>query len=535
MKPEKLTDHPDVLMIYQDRESVEPAISQIMELNLDFKAYKYHPKKLPRLAAIEPKVLMLSSNNVKNTIELYIEYLEEYQQHIAPHCAILLVSNAEASRAFLACENGLFDNYAIINPLNEPHRIKLVLLQELQLISKRTHSNLELLVSEGEDELASCIEHGLALKKTFLHETTKAEENIITATEDHIDNSDAKSVLQNLVGLTFEEMNENVSANIDDILKQLLALKKSNHLLKKDVEKFHSQKDKTVVGVNKGLLTKETNKAILESADTACFKVLIAEPSDLFTNVIDDIFSGTAFKYKLVNHGQDTLTQINMFKPDVVLLAYDLPVIGGIDITKRLREEGNNVPIIAYIHHKDRAEIKTWQPHGLSGKLIKPSRKSAILQSINKALKEPVVIKPQPKVAKKKAIEWQKDFSVGNKEIDEQHQTLFDMLDKLFRQEDTVKAIIQFNNLSSYIDLHFDAEENLLRQINYPETESHINLHNELREKFHVLRGKVKDYDIITMHRLAMFLYNWLENHILKHDMSYKAYAISIEEDSFMN
>ena len=124
MKPAKITNQPDIVMIYQERETVEAAIEQITELGLDFKTYKFNPSKLHSLTTLKPKVLLLSSNNIKNTIEFYINYLEEYEQNIAPHSAILLINNRETYRAYLACENGLFDDYAIINPLNEPYRFK---------------------------------------------------------------------------------------------------------------------------------------------------------------------------------------------------------------------------------------------------------------------------------------------------------------------------------------------------------------------------------------------------------------------------
>lgn len=536
MKPVKLPNNPDVVMIYHDRDSVEPAIQQIMELELDFKAYKLDPNKLHSLAAMKPKVLLLSSNNVKSTIQFYIDYLEEYQQNIAPHSAILLINNRETFRAYLACENGLFDSYVIINPLNEPYRLKLVLLQELQLIKNRNSSSLEQLASEGEDELASCIEHGLALKKSFLNQVSKAEEGLISATNTTFDNpssnGDAKSVLQNLIGVTLDEMNENVSADIDEILSQLLALKKSNEALKQDIEKFHTQKEKTVVGVNTDLLT--SDESTDEDSATSCYKVLIAEPSDIFNRVVEDIFAGTVYKYLLVNDGQEALKQIEQFKPDVILLAYDLPTFNGIQITKIIRDQANEVPIVAYTHHKDRAIIKSWIPLGLSGYLIKPSRKSAILSVITKAIENPIEIIHNHKSADKGGIQWIDEYSVGNREIDEQHKTLFSMINDFFQEEDKDKAVLIFQNLTSYIDLQFDAEENLLRQINYPGTEEHILKHQELRDKFHVLNGKVENYNIETLHKVAMFLYNWLAKHILKSDMEYKSYALSIEEESFM-
>ncbi|TWX70785.1 bacteriohemerythrin [Colwellia demingiae] len=531
MNTVKPLNHPDVIMVYQDRDSVEPAIQQIMKLELSFKSYKYDPENLHDLTLMKPKVLLLASNNVKNTIQFYIDFLEEYEQKIAPHSAILLINNRETFRAYLACENGLFDNYVIINPLNEPYRLKLVLLQELQLIENHKNSSLEQLILEGEDELASCIEHGVALKKSFTQDVKQCESDILLATNEALDNKEAKAVLHNLIGLSVDEMNENVSSSIQKIVDQLLKLKANNQTIKQGVKELHRPKKKTVVGVNTELLT--TEDAEKASLKVSRYKVLIAESSDLFTKVIEEIFAETVFIYALVNDGQAALEKIRTFKPDVVLLAYDLPIINGLEVTRSIREEGNKVPVIAYANQKDKSVIKRWIPLGLSGYLIKPLKKSVILNSVTKAVKNPIEIISHHKVADKDGIQWIAEYSIGNTEIDEQHKVLFTMINDFFHQDNKEAAIMLFQSLSSYIDLHFESEENLLRQINYPDTEYHIKKHGELREKFHLLRDKLDDYDIDVHHKIAMFLYNWLAQHILKADMEYKSYALSIEESSF--
>ncbi|WP_085300070.1 bacteriohemerythrin [Cognaticolwellia mytili] len=528
----KISSQPDVVMIYQERDNVEAAIQQIMELELKFNAYKYNPEKLRTIAETKPKILLLSSNNIKNTIQLYINYLEKYEQQIAPHNAILLINSRETYRAYLACENGLFDNYVIINPLNEPYRLKLVLLQELHLIESHKNEGLEKLISEGEDELASCIEHGVILKKSFIQEVNDSKADILAASNAAaLDSDEARLVLQNLVGLSLEGMNENISAGIQNILDQLVTLKLNSKALTEGVEKRSTPKKKTVVGMNTKLLTSDEIK--LNPTATVSYKVLIAEPSNLFTRVIAEIFSETAFKYLLVNDGQTALTQISDFKPDVVLLAYDLPKINGFDITKTIRAQGNKVPIIAYVHQKDKAEVKRWIPLGLSGYLVKPSKKSAILKNIEKAVKNPIEIIPHRSNANNTDIQWVEEYSVGNADIDEQHKELFFMINDFFKQDSKAKAIMLFQNLSAYIDLHFATEEDLLRQINYPNTEEHIKKHDELRAKFHLLQDKLDNYHTDIHHKIGMFLYNWLAQHILKSDMEYRTYALSIEEPSF--
>ena len=534
MSPEKVFNHTDVVMVYQDREVVEPTIKQIMELGLDFKAYKHNPKIMHDMAKMEPKVLLLSSNDVKNTIQYYIDYLEEYEQNIAPHSAVLLINNRETLNAYLACENGLFDNYVIINPLNEPYRLKLVLLQELHIIESHKNNSLDLLISEGEDQLASCIEHGVALKKSFIHKVNQCGESLLSVTNHSFENiadMEAKEVLQNLIGLSIDEMNDNVSADIQNILTQLNQLKLNHDSIKETVEKQNTQNKKTAVGVNTKLLTSDVEDET--QFKSSRYKVLIAEPSNLFTRVIEEIFSETVFKYLLVNDGKSALSQITQFKPDVILLAYDLPKINGLEVTKIIRREGNKVPVIAYAHLRDKYVLREWSQQGLSNYLIKPLKKSVILANVNHAVKNPDEIITFDESSIQTEIHWEPEYSVGNVDMDNQHKELFESINEFFRQDNKQSAIILFESLSSYIDLHFESEENLLRQINYPLTDEHIKEHEELRHNFNTLRKRLDHYDVDIQHKIGMFLYNWMANHIVKSDMEYKAYALSIEEESF--
>jgi hemerythrin-like metal-binding protein len=519
-------------MIYQDRDIVEPAIQQIMELELEFKAYKYNIKKLHAIAEMKPKVLLLSSNNVKNTIQLYIDYLEEYEQQIAPHRVILLINNRENLQAYLSCENGLFDNYVIISPLNEPYRLKLSLLQELNIIENHKNNSLELLIAEGEEQLASCIEHGVALKHSFLQEVSQCEEKIISATSGILENEEASKVLHNLIGLSFEEVNGSVSDDIQKIINKLQELKLNNNSIKQNIEKHQSPKNKAIEAKNTELLT--SPKANEDDLDSPCYRVLIAEPSDIFSRVIEEIFSETVFTYLLVNEGQEALLQITKFKPDVVLLAYDLPTINGFEITKIIRDKGNQVPIIAYTHHRDKAIIKEWLPLGLSEYLLKPSKKSIILKSIYNAVKNPIEVIQHKSTVDKTQMQWDVKYSVGNKDMDDQHKELFTMINAFFQQNNQKEAVVMFDSLLPYIDLHFEAEENLLKQINYPYTDEHIAEHEELRHNFKGFRDKLDDYDIDIKDKIALFFYNWLTKHILTSDMEYKSYALSIEEESFV-
>lgn len=530
MKYKNSHNHPDVILVYRDRDTVRTAIEHINDLKLKFRAYQLDQNTSHKVSKHKPKVLLLSSNSVKESIQYYINYLEGYGKKIDPHSAILLINNRESSNAYLACESGLFDNYIIINPFNEPHRLKLVLLKELKLIENHQNENLEKLIAEGDDEFASCIEHGLALKNTFMHEVSQCESSLLSTVNKVIDDNEVKSVLENLIATNLKKMNGNISSTTQIIIDQLITLQKNNQLMKQQIEVVNAQNNKSAVGVNKKALTSGVDG---DKASTLSYKVLIAEPSDIFSRVIDEIFSETVFKYVVVHDGEAALAQVAVFNPDVILMAYDLPKLNGIEVTKALRKNGDKRPVIAYTHLNDKKEIKHWIPLGLSGYIVKPSKKSIILKKINQAVNNPVEVLFQ-KGSEKDDIQWLPKYSVGNKEMDEQHQALFMMINEFFHHDDKQAVIELFNKLTAYVKEHFTAEENLLRQINYPETAEHIKKHVDLTDKFHLLEQKLEeDYNLDLHRKISTFLYGWLTTHILKSDMDYKTYAESIEEDSF--
>jgi hemerythrin-like metal-binding protein len=520
---------PDVILVYQKHNSAKPVIEKIKDLKLKFTTYQLTQKSLHKISRQKPKVLLLSSNDVKQTIKYYISYLEQYRNKITPHSAILLINNRESYSAYLACENGLFDNYVIINPFNEPNRLKLVLLKELKIIENRQNDSLEILISESEDEFTTCIKQGVELKNTFMHEVNICESNLLSTVNKVIDNDEVKTVLENFIAINLKQMHGNISKTTQSIVDQLVTLKKNNQLIKKSIEVACAPKCKTVEGVNIESLISEDDAGKTPSLS---YKILIAEPSNLFASIIDEIFTNTVFKYLLVNDGQTALAQITAFDPDVILLAYDLPKLNGIEVTKALRKEGNKTPVIAYIDICDKKIIKHWLPLGLSNYIIKPSKKSILLRSITQAVKNPIEI-IYHKSSGKEDIQWIPEYSVGNKEMDEQHKTLFLMINEFFHQESKQEVIKNFQRLIKYIDLHFEAEEYLLKQINYPNTANHIKKHNKLRTKFYLLQQNLQNYNIDSHQKISTFLYNWLTSHILKADMDYKTYALSIEETSF--
>lgn len=120
---------------------------------------------------------------------------------------------------------------------------------------------------------------------------------------------------------------------------------------------------------------------------------------------------------------------------------------------------------------------------------------------------------------------WNDQYSVHIPEIDEQHKTLFALINDLYdhimqgRGEETVEATLK--ELLDYTHTHFEFEEKLMFAHHYPGFDLHCAEHTELIRAIAELnkkRGKGPVGD-----ELMTFLFDWLTHHILEEDMKYAA------------
>jgi hemerythrin-like metal-binding protein len=123
---------------------------------------------------------------------------------------------------------------------------------------------------------------------------------------------------------------------------------------------------------------------------------------------------------------------------------------------------------------------------------------------------------------------WNSRFETGIGNIDSQHQTLFEAMNKLAdayrlgvaqaQAEESLAFLVQ------YTHEHFQAEEQVMREMSYPGLGPHMALHAELMQQAYDLQAKHRQGDHDTM-EVTIFLADWLQNHIYAVDMDYVAFA----------
>jgi hemerythrin-like metal-binding protein len=125
-------------------------------------------------------------------------------------------------------------------------------------------------------------------------------------------------------------------------------------------------------------------------------------------------------------------------------------------------------------------------------------------------------------------ITWSKAYEVGHELIDQQHQTLVNMINELNQvvagqgtREDVGKIL---SKLVNYTVFHFGAEEELFKDTDYPHTEAHIKKHEELVQKVSTFQDEFAQNRTEVSDELLNFLTDWLIQHIHGTDRGYKDY-----------
>lgn len=130
-------------------------------------------------------------------------------------------------------------------------------------------------------------------------------------------------------------------------------------------------------------------------------------------------------------------------------------------------------------------------------------------------------------------IEWKPEYELGIEEIDEQHQYLVALIDKLYdliahdsaNYNTKVQPILE--ELVDYTEYHFKREETeYFRKYNYTNSNLHVMQHeNFTSEVHHKIKG-VEKSSIEDGKRLYAYLTGWLLNHIVRADRAWASFVV---------
>ncbi len=125
-------------------------------------------------------------------------------------------------------------------------------------------------------------------------------------------------------------------------------------------------------------------------------------------------------------------------------------------------------------------------------------------------------------------MEWDKAYSIGIPEIDEQHKQLFDCIDRLEAAGDDrqreLAVYFVMEQLTDYVRIHFAVEEIVMRLFDYPGLDAHVAEHRAFEARLKEFEGTELIEDVHA--QAAHFLREWLVKHIQGSDRRYATYLL---------
>jgi len=131
-------------------------------------------------------------------------------------------------------------------------------------------------------------------------------------------------------------------------------------------------------------------------------------------------------------------------------------------------------------------------------------------------------------------ISWSDKYSVGYKDIDNQHMKIIQLINTLIENKNaSVNSKVMEDILSEllkYSSQHLAYEENLLMSLEYPECIEHKELHKEYVDTMSEYTIDAISNKSIDTSIFLKFLKYWWTEHILKEDMKFKPFLLAIQQ-----
>ncbi|TIH12326.1 hypothetical protein D0S45_18490 [Marinifilum sp. JC120] len=119
-------------------------------------------------------------------------------------------------------------------------------------------------------------------------------------------------------------------------------------------------------------------------------------------------------------------------------------------------------------------------------------------------------------------IEWHDGLNLGIKEIDEQHKALIGMVNEVLeafeKGEEDASIDSLLSKLKEYTVYHFNAEEQYMEKIGYPQISEHRQKHASLKNSVKSLQAARFHQEQISAQDIKELLTKWLVEHILRVD-----------------
>ena len=116
-------------------------------------------------------------------------------------------------------------------------------------------------------------------------------------------------------------------------------------------------------------------------------KVMLIDDSKTMRNIQKSVLKQLGFnELEEACDGQDALSKINAFKPDLVLVDWNMPVMDGLTFVKTYRQQDKATPMIMVTTEAEKARVIEAIKAGVNNYVVKPFTPDLLGKRINETL-----------------------------------------------------------------------------------------------------------------------------------------------------
>ena len=123
---------------------------------------------------------------------------------------------------------------------------------------------------------------------------------------------------------------------------------------------------------------------------------------------------------------------------------------------------------------------------------------------------------------------WNSRYNTGIQIIDEQHQEIFRIVDRLRQQvqEGASRTLVEslLEDLVACSERHFATEESFMAKVRYPDLTSHVAEHVSMLTSLHELLTRYRDSHEAMALMVPTFMEGWLKHHISDGDFGFVSF-----------
>jgi two-component system, OmpR family, response regulator ArlR len=134
-------------------------------------------------------------------------------------------------------------------------------------------------------------------------------------------------------------------------------------------------------------------------------KILIVEDEKRLAQLLKEAIGDYFFSVVIAKDGNEGFRKFKSIKPDIVITDIMMPLCDGLEMTTKIKEIDEYIPIIVLSAHSDREKLLKAIDIGINKYFIKPFDPDEVIEHINKIA---------PNLNKRKQVKLKEDFVFDN-------------------------------------------------------------------------------------------------------------------------